>query len=126
MSPAARMKTVPIVEGGRPKANLIGAAIIVAFAAVAAFGGYKLLTRTPMPDTRNITIRPLTDHKEVASGIAAVSPDGRLMAYVRREGERSLRVKQVARRKRGYGRTRAARFFRRRSYFYPGRQLSVL
>ena len=34
------------------------------------------------------------DHGE-AVGFASISADGRLMAYGRREGERSLRVKQV-------------------------------
>ena len=100
VSAAALMKTslVPIVEEGRPTAKLIGvAAIIVTFAAAAAFGGYKLLTRTPMPDTHNMTVRQLTDDGTASAGIAAISSDGRLLAYVRREGEeRSLHVQQVA------------------------------
>ena len=72
-------------------------AAIVALSIAAALGVYKLLHRnTRLPDTRNMRIRPLTDHGELAAGIATISSDGRLVAYVRREGERSLRVKQVA------------------------------
>jgi Tol biopolymer transport system component len=57
---------------------------------------YKLSNKdTPALDTRNITIRPLTEHGQ-AVGFASISPDGRLIAYARREGKRSLRVKQVA------------------------------
>ncbi len=81
----------------RRKASLIGiAAVIAAFAAAASLGAYKLLHRSPLlPDTRNMTITLLTDHGQ-AVGNAGISPDGRLLAYGRREGERSLRVKQVA------------------------------
>ncbi len=62
----------------------------------ATFGVYKLLNKKgPAIDTRNISIRPLTDHGQ-AIGFASISADGRLVAYGRREGERSLRVKQVA------------------------------
>ena len=57
---------------------------------------YKLLSRNaPAIDTRNISIRPLTEHGQ-AIDFASISADGRLVAYGRREGERSLRVKQVA------------------------------
>lgn len=64
--------------------------------AAATFGIYKLLSREePTVNTRNLAIRPLTDHGQ-AVGFASISPDGRFVAYSRREGERSLRVKQVA------------------------------
>jgi eukaryotic-like serine/threonine-protein kinase len=88
---------VLIAEVRRHKAALIGAAVLVmSLVAAAAFGLYKL-TRRPAPvfDAHSLTIRPLTDHGEVTS-FATISPDGRLVAYGRREGERSLRVKQVA------------------------------
>ena len=85
-----------IGEARRHKGKLIGAAVVVlALVAAAAFGAYKFLGKnTPPIDTRNISIRPLTEHGQVI-GFASISADGRLMAYGRREGERSLRVKQV-------------------------------
>ncbi len=49
----------------------------------------------PPIDARNLSIQPLTDHGQ-AVGFASISSDGRFVAYGRREGERSLRVKQVA------------------------------
>jgi serine/threonine protein kinase/Tol biopolymer transport system component len=82
-------------EARRHRGKLIGAAVLVV-AIAAAFGAYKLLNKnTPAIDTRNLTIRPLTEHGQ-AVGFASISADGRLVAYGRREGERSLRVKQVA------------------------------
>ena len=88
--------SVLIAEARRNKGKLIGAAAFLLVLLVAAgFGVYKLLVRnTPAIDTRNISIRPLTDHGQVVS-FASISSDGRLVAYGRREGERSLRVKQV-------------------------------
>ena len=62
----------------------------------AAFGFYKFFTRNaPAIDTRNISIHPFTDHGQ-AINFASISVDGKLVAYGRQEGERSLRVKQVA------------------------------
>ena len=92
-SSAARI----IAEARRHQGALIGAAVmVVALAGAAGFGAYKLLGRSTRAfDARNLTVRPLTDHGEVTS-FATISPDGRLVAYGRREGERSLRVKQVA------------------------------
>jgi Tol biopolymer transport system component len=61
----------------------------------AAFGTYKFFSQTePAIDTGNIVIRPLTDHGQ-AINFASISADGKLVAYGRQEGERSLRVKQV-------------------------------
>jgi len=72
------------------------AAIALVLMAAAGFGIYKLLGRsTPAIDTRNLNIRQLTDHGQ-AVGFVAISADGKMFAYGRREGERSLRVKQVA------------------------------
>jgi eukaryotic-like serine/threonine-protein kinase len=43
----------------------------------------------------NIVLKQLTDHGQ-ASLYAAISTDGHTLAYVKREGNRSLRVKQIA------------------------------
>jgi Tol biopolymer transport system component len=65
-------------------------------AIVAGFAAYKFLGRSRSAiNLRNIEIRPLTDHRQVV-GFAAISTDGNWIAYGRLEGERSLRVKQVA------------------------------
>ncbi len=86
-----------IAEARRHKGTLVGAVVVVlALTVSAAFGVYKLLGRNDsVIDTRNINIRPLTEHGE-AIGLVSISSDGRLVAYDRREGEHSLRVKQVA------------------------------
>jgi sugar lactone lactonase YvrE len=95
-SASAWSSSVLIGETRRNKGKLIGAAAVFLVLLVAAgFGVYKLLVRNaPAIDTRNISIRPLTDHGQVVSFVS-ISSDGRLVAYGRREGERSLRVKQV-------------------------------
>jgi eukaryotic-like serine/threonine-protein kinase len=89
--------SVLIAEARRHKGTLIVAAVLaLVFAVAAAFGLYKFFSRNaPSFDTRNISIRQLTEHGE-AIGLVSISSDGRLVAYDRREGERSLRVKQVA------------------------------
>jgi len=76
---------------------LIGIAVLVVLLlAAAGFGIYKLLgEKRAAIDTRNMSIRQLTDHGQ-AIRLAAISRDGKMIAYGRREGERSLRVKQVA------------------------------
>jgi len=75
---------------------LVTAAVVVTLVIAGAFGLYKFFSKAaPAMDTRNISIRPLTEHGQ-AVGFAAISADGRLVAYGRREGERSLRVKQIA------------------------------
>ena len=86
-----------LAEVRRHRGALIGAAVLVmALVAATGFGVYKLVSHpTPAFDARSLIIRPLTDHGEVTN-FATISPDGRLVAYGRREGERSLRVKQVA------------------------------
>ena len=45
--------------------------------------------------TGNIVLRQLTEHGQAVT-FAAISPDGRLVAYGKRESNRSLRVKQIA------------------------------
>jgi eukaryotic-like serine/threonine-protein kinase len=89
--------SVLIAEMRRHKGKLIGGAVVVlALAIASALGIYKLLNKnSPAIDTRNISIRPITEHGQVTD-FASISADGRLVAYGRREGERSLRVKQVA------------------------------
>jgi eukaryotic-like serine/threonine-protein kinase len=88
--------SVLIAEAGKHKGALLGtAALLVVLLVAAAFGLYKFLGRSgPAIDTHNISIRPLTDHGQAILGIS-ISADGRLLAYPRREGDRSLRVKQV-------------------------------
>jgi serine/threonine protein kinase len=89
--------SVLMAEARRYKGILIAAVLaIVALALAGAFGVYKLLSKSsPTINTRNLNIRPLTEHGQVID-FASISADGRLLAYSRREGERSLRVKQVA------------------------------
>ncbi len=86
-----------IAEARRHGGVLITAAVLTAALIVlAAFGVYKLASKdSPGLDTRKLTIRSLTDDGEVTN-FASISPDGRFVAYGRREGGRSLRVKQVA------------------------------
>jgi eukaryotic-like serine/threonine-protein kinase len=92
----ASSSAVLMAEARRHKRPLIVTAGVVAVLVIAAaFGLYKLLSKgAPAIDTRNISIRPLTDHGQ-AIGFAAISSDGKMIAYGRREGERSLRVKQI-------------------------------
>jgi serine/threonine protein kinase/Tol biopolymer transport system component len=92
----ASSSSVLLGEARRHKGFLIVSGVLVlALVAATAFGVYKLLgKKAPSLDTHNISIRPLTDHGQ-AIGFASVSADGKLIAYARREGERSLRVKQV-------------------------------
>ncbi|HZP61871.1 MAG TPA: protein kinase [Terriglobales bacterium] len=87
---------VVMAEARRHKGALITIAALVLLLVVAAgFGIYKFLGRNAAAiDTRNINIRQLTDHGQ-AVGFAAISADGKMIAYGRREGERSLQVKQV-------------------------------
>ncbi|MGA3209885.1 MAG: protein kinase [Terriglobales bacterium] len=97
-SASASSNSVLIAEAGRHKGILIAAAVVVLALVIAAgFGVYKSVGGSSAPpiDTRNIGIRPLTEHGQ-AVGFASISADGRFVAYGRREGERSLRVKQIA------------------------------
>jgi eukaryotic-like serine/threonine-protein kinase len=95
LSSASAASGPVLIPDARHRGKLIGAGAVLVVAALAAFGGYKLFGRSKSEiDTRNISIRRLTDHGQVVSA-ASISADGRLLAYCRREGERSLRVKQV-------------------------------
>jgi eukaryotic-like serine/threonine-protein kinase len=88
---------VLLAEARRHKSALFTAAgIVVVLLIAAGLGVYKFLGHSGLPiDTRNIVIRSLTDHGQVVS-FAAISADGRYVVYSRREGDRSLRVKQTA------------------------------
>ena len=94
---SASSGSVLMAEARRHKSVVAGtAAVVVLLVLAAGFGVFKLVNRGGVAiDTRNLTIRPLTEHGQ-AVGVATISADGRLVAYARREGERSLRVKQVA------------------------------
>ena len=86
------------VAGAPSKSGKLTVLAIIALGLLVAavFGTFKFLKKpAPGIDTRNLIIQPLTDHGQ-AVGFASISPDGRFVAYGRREGERSLRVKQVA------------------------------
>jgi len=81
--------------GTRGKLTVFG---IVALGLLVAgvFAAIRFLKRSEAGiDTRNLSIQPVTDHGQ-AIGFASISPDGRFIAYVRREKDISLRVKQVA------------------------------
>ena len=99
MPVAARSSSasVPIAGAKRRQGSIIGIGLVVlTVLAAAGFAVYKLaIRRVPSFDVHNLVIRPVTDHGQVTA-FAAISPDGRLLAYERRERERSLRVKQVA------------------------------
>ena len=78
----------------------IAAGIIAALFLLLVAGGigvHKLLRRsTPPIDTHDIAIRQLTDDQHVVESGAAVSTDGRWMAYARRDADkRSLKVQQI-------------------------------
>ena len=94
---ASSSSSVILTEARRHSGVLVSLALAVAaLVALAAVGVYKLVSKNmPVIDTRKLTIQPLTDDGEVTN-FASISPDGRFVAYGRRDGERSLRVKQVA------------------------------
>ncbi len=97
ISASATSSSVLIAEARRHRGKFLVAAVgLVVLAFAAAFGAYSLLSlNKPAIDIHNLSIRPLTEHGQVID-FASISSDGRLVAYGRREGERSLRVKQVA------------------------------
>jgi serine/threonine protein kinase len=85
-----------VIVKRRRSAKILIATIAVLVTA-AGFAIYRLSNRrTPTFDTHNLSVRKLTDHGQVVPGTAAVSRDGRWIAYVKRERVRSLRVKQIA------------------------------
>ncbi len=95
---AGSISSVAMAEARRHMFVFLTIAVMALTLVVAAgFGIYKLLQRSAPPmDTRRISIRELTDHGQAVS-FAAVSGDGRTIAYDRREGEgKSLRIRQIA------------------------------
>jgi serine/threonine protein kinase len=64
------------------KPILLGA---VVFLVIAAFGGYKILTRPRELNLQNMQITKLTDSGK--AGAVAISPDGRYIVYVLVDGE---------------------------------------
>jgi serine/threonine protein kinase len=81
--PAKRKPLVPI---------LIGADVVLA---ALAFGGYKFLNRPRELNLQNMQITKLTDSGKAID--VAISPDGRYIVYVLRDGEQqSLWVRNVA------------------------------
>jgi serine/threonine protein kinase/Tol biopolymer transport system component len=81
-------------DAQKPRKIAIGIGLTLLALVVAGFAFRKLWPATGI-DTRNMTMRRLTDDGS-SHGNVAVSPDGKWIAYVKREGERSLRVKQIA------------------------------
>jgi Tol biopolymer transport system component/predicted Ser/Thr protein kinase len=89
-SPA--LAVVP-AKAGRTKRVVAGVAIVVL--GLAAFAGYKWLTRPRGFNTQNMHITKLTDSGKVSD--VAISPDGRYIVYVLADGEQqSLWVRNVA------------------------------
>jgi eukaryotic-like serine/threonine-protein kinase len=88
--------SVLIAEARRHKSALLLIAVAVLLLGIGgAVTVYRLLGRNaPKIDTRRITIRQITEHGQAL--VTAISPDGRLVAYVKREAVRSLRIKQIA------------------------------
>ncbi len=89
-SPSAQ---APPTKKSLPLAAITAAGVIVLVAL--AFIGYRLLNRHPGLNLQNMQIAKLTENGKAV--LAALSPDGRYLAYVMREGEKqSLWVRQVA------------------------------
>jgi eukaryotic-like serine/threonine-protein kinase len=95
-TPYAGVASSPAVAA-QPRSRM--AALLFATLAILAAAFFflpKLLKRPAATfDPRNISIRQLTDHG-LAVTFAAISPDGRFMAYGKRGANRSLQVKQIA------------------------------
>ena len=105
-SPHIRLQKQPssssvlLAEAQRHKAlTIAGTLLALVLLGTAAVGIYSLVrTNTVTIDPRKITVEPVTDHHQVIDAVGiAVSPDGKWLAYSKREGgERSLRVRQIA------------------------------
>jgi Tol biopolymer transport system component/DNA-binding winged helix-turn-helix (wHTH) protein len=98
-STGSKEKTTSTLEIPVPQWKWIYVLAVAAFAVVAAVGyaTHRLLSHSRDFDLRDIQMTRLTDNGRVQS--VAISPDGRYVAYARREGdEESLWLRQVARR----------------------------
>lgn len=88
----AAVKSTTAKRGKLTVLAIVAVGVIVA----GSFAAIKFFRKSePTIDTRNLSIQSITDHGQ-AIGFASISPDGRLIAYVRREKGTSLRIKQVA------------------------------
>ena len=74
---------------------LIPLATLVLIVAGVLLYRYLWAKSGPSLESRRLVIRQLTDHGQVADVNAAISADGRLLAYVKREPQQGLRVKQI-------------------------------
>ena len=85
--------TPGVSKAGVSKSLIAGIAAIVLLAAT--FGGYKLLNRPHGFNLQNMQITKLTENGKANQ--VAISPDGRYIVYVMRDGEKqSLWVRNVA------------------------------
>ena len=97
-SRAASSGSVVVAEMGRHKAlTLTLATIFLLLLAAAGYGLFKMFARgVPLIDPGKVTIRKLTDEGDTQKYAAAISRDGRFVAYVKGLDQPSLVVKQVA------------------------------
>jgi eukaryotic-like serine/threonine-protein kinase len=90
---ASASAQVPAAKKTLPRAAIAAAAVVVL--AALAFVGYRLLNRHPALNLQNMQITKLTESGKAVQ--AALSPDGRYVAYAMQDGEKqSLWVRQVA------------------------------
>jgi eukaryotic-like serine/threonine-protein kinase len=94
-APSSSSTINPAPQGNKTLWTITAALALIALAAVGFILFKYLKHAAPALDTHNISIRRLTDHGQ-SVGFAAISADGKMLAYGRREIDRSLRVKQVA------------------------------
>lgn len=96
MSPVVAVSSQVAVSPGQKNRMLyagLALGLVVIFSALAMWTYSK--SRAGGIKTGNIALRQLTEHGQAVT-FAAISPDGRLAAYGKREANRSLRVKQIA------------------------------
>jgi eukaryotic-like serine/threonine-protein kinase len=94
-SSSAAQVSLPAKSGRVPKGVWVGLTVLVV--AAAAFGIYRFVSRTRSTtfNLQTMQITPLTENGKAAN--LAISPDGRYVAWIVREGEKqSLWVRQVA------------------------------
>ena len=83
---------VPAANSSRRTGMMLGGLALLVIVACAA--AYMLVSRKPGIRTQDIVFTPITENGQVV--YSALSPDGKLLAYVMRGTERSLHVKQIA------------------------------
>jgi serine/threonine protein kinase len=90
-------KPTPTAGFHRYRGTLLSASAVALLVILATIAIPRLLQRTTSrTDWQNIAIRQITDDGRAIAQSVAISPDGRLIAYTKRDGGRSLRVKQIA------------------------------